>query len=498
VSNSAQRFEALGVAGLLLATSLAFAALAQAGVLIKPDAESGFVIENNTGTIERLRIDEATGNISRNGALFVHTTGPNSTFVGEAAGYTATTSSNNSAFGGLALSSITWGGNDNSAFGQAALRNNVSGDNNSAFGRGALYTNSAGGWNSAFGLHALRLNTTSNSNSAFGSRALFSNTTGNFNSAFGRYALHKNTTADRNAAFGYSALRDNQTGIGNAAFGRNALRAGNGSRNSAFGEAALRNNTSSNNSAFGTGALYRNEGGHSNAAFGQVALRNNVSGSNNSAFGLGALYVNSTGYWNAALGREALRNATGGHNTAIGDQAGFDLTSGNFNIYINNPGRATESGKIRIGGPNQTETFIFGMTGFLENGEDVYINSDHELHTGVSSIRFKEAVRDMGETSELLMKLRPVTFRYREAVANGEAIDEYGLIAEEVAQVAPELVVLDAEGDPYSVRYHILPSLLVNLNQKQQRTIEERQQVIEVLSDRLDSIEQLLAAGSER
>ncbi len=100
------------------------------------------------------------------------------------------------------------------------------------------------------------------------------------------------------------------------------------------------------------------------------------------------------------------------------------------------------------------------------------INSSNELHTLVSSMRFKQDVRDMGETSEMLAKLRPVTFRYRENVATGEDVPEYGLIAEEVAEIAPELVAYDEEGRPYSVRYHVLPSLLLNEMQRQQRTIE--------------------------
>ena len=107
------------------------------------------------------------------------------------------------------------------------------------------------------------------------------------------------------------------------------------------------------------------------------------------------------------------------------------------------------------------------------------INSNNELHTLVSSIRFKEAVRDMGDASEVLMKLRPVSFRYREAVAKGAPIDEYGLIAEEVALVAPELVARDATGKPYSVRYHVLPSLLINELQKQRGTIEAQQHLFE-------------------
>ena len=124
--------------------------------------------------------------------------------------------------------------------------------------------------------------------------------------------------------------------------------------------------------------------------------------------------------------------------------------------------------------------------------------SSHELGTSTSSIRFKEAVRDMGQSSEMLHQLRPVTFRYREEVANGEDIQQYGLIAEEVAEVAPELVVNDAEGRPYAVRYHVLAPLLLNEMQKQQHRIErieEQRQVIAALTSRLEKVEQRLAAA---
>ncbi len=148
-----------------------------ADVTVTLDAASGFVVEDNTATIERLRVDEATGNISRNGALFVHTTGTLNTFVGEGAGNTGTT-----------------GIGRNSAFGKNALSVNTTGLFNSAFGERALESNTAGRHNSAFGRNALGDNTTGSYNSALGEEALFNNTTGSNNSAFGRYALRANST----------------------------------------------------------------------------------------------------------------------------------------------------------------------------------------------------------------------------------------------------------------------------------------------------------------
>ena len=379
-----------------------------ADVTVTLDAGAGFVIEDNTATTERLRVDEATGNISRNGALFVHTTGTNNTFVGVGAGSTSTT-----------------GTGGNSAFGDSALYSNFTGSTNSAFGQDALRSNYNGSSNSAFGQDALRSNTSGSSNSAFGDDALRSNSAGGTgNNAFGHRALESMTNGVANSAFGASALRYNTTGF----------------QNSAFGVGALRNSTTANfNSAFGQGALYYNTTGAHNQAFGEAALR---------------------------------YNTTGARNLAIGYDAGRSQTTGNDNIYIANSGVAAESGKIKIGASVHTETFIEGIDGnTASGGVAVLINSSNELHTLVSSLRFKEAVRDMGDASKFLMKLRPVSFRYRDGVANGEAIDEYGLIAEEVAEVAPELVARDAAGEPYSVRYHVLPSLLLNEMQKQRRTI---------------------------
>jgi len=176
---------------------------------------------------------------------------------------------------------------------------------------------------------------------------------------------------------------------------------------------------------------------------------------------------------------------------SLGSGAGSNLTIGSDNVYIANAGVAGENGQIKIGNSAHTETFIEGIDGnTATGGVAVLINSSNELHTLVSSLRFKEAVRDMGEASDVLMKLRPVSFRYREGVADGDdGAPEYGLIAEEVAEVAPELVAYDKEGKPYSVRYHVLPSLLLNEMQKQQRTIEILLEDNAVLAARLDVLE---------
>ncbi len=172
--------------------------------------------------------------------------------------------------------------------------------------------------------------------------------------------------------------------------------------------------------------------------------------------------------------------------------SGFYQTTGSDNIYLANTGTAAESGKIRIGNTAHTETFIEGIDGNpAAGGVAVLINSSNELHTLVSSARFKEDVRDMGEASALLMKLRPVTFRYREEAVGAEEskTPQYGLIAEEVAEVAPELVAPGADGRPYSVKYHELPALLLNELQQQERRIERQEQRIAALQARLTDLQ---------
>ena len=453
----------------LLLVALATPARA-ADVTVTLDAGDGFVVENNTATIERLRVAEDTGNVSRNGALFVHTTGTDNTFVGENAGNPS-----------------TLGAGLNSAFGKGALSLIDTGSRNSAFGSVSLNKTTTGAQNSAFGYEALTLNDTGDDNSAFGRRALSSNVSADGISAFGALALESFESGTA-SAFGSSALQDLISGTGNAAFGHAALWQHTSSvNNSAFGHNAMCCGlTGDNNSAFGTSALKDNDAGGRNSGFGSMVLQLNTTGDDNTAVGSTALTSNDTGFDNTAVGSQALSaNTTGDNNIGLGREAGRNQTIGSDNIYIDNDGVAAESGKIKIGNSNHTETFIEGIDGnTATGGVAVLINSSNELHTLVSSIRFKEAVRDMGEASDALMQLRPVTFRYREEVAKGGDGPEYGLIAEEVAAVAPELVAYDGEGQPYSVRYHVLPSLLLNEMQKQQRTIETLLARVEELEKR--------------
>jgi hypothetical protein len=304
---------------------------------------------------------------------------------------------------------------------------------------------------------------------------------GSFNTGVGASTLSSVTAARGNSAFGTLALFSDTTGNGNAAFGSEAL---------------FSNTTAGFNSAFGNFALNLNTTGGSNSAFGSGALFSNTTGNNNSALGNNALFF-ATGNNNSALGNFALTHlTTGNSDIAIGNNAGFNLTGSESNdIYIGNTGVAGESNTIRIGdGSTQTAAFITGISGVNVSGSAVMVNGSGQLGVVVSSRRFKHEIADMGTESDLLMKLRPVAFYYKPELDETQT-RQYGLVAEEVAQVAPELVVYDKDGQVQTVRYHFVNAMLLNEVQKQRHTIEQQQAEIEALTARLAKLE---AAATSR
>jgi hypothetical protein len=215
--------------------------------------------------------------------------------------------------------------------------------------------------------------------------------------------------------------------------------------------------------------------------FGTEARGIGTDGNDNTASGAGTLVSNTTGSRNTATGHLALSaNTTGNNNTAVGNGAGSSATTGSNNIYIGHNGFAAEGSTIRIGtGGTQTKTFIAGISGVttgLGGAKAVVIDSNGQLGTVSSSRRFKEDIRDMGEASQRLLRLRPVAFRYRQPYADGSKPLQYGLIAEEVAEVLPELVAYGRDGQPETVMYHILPAMLLNEVQQQHRQIEAQQE----------------------
>src|SRR5262249_13097778 len=190
----------------------------------------------------------------------------------------------------------------------------------------------------------------------------------------------------------------------------------------------------------------------------------NSTGQNNTADGFQALYSNTTGLSNTGVGLSALaHNTTGNYNIAVGASAGSNITTGSSNIEIGNAGAAGDTSTIRIG-TSQTATYIAGISGRAVTGADVVVDGMGKLGVVASSARYKRDIRDMGTTSNALMKLRPVTFRYK---SDERGATQYGLIAEEVQRVYPELVMFDADGKVETVRYSMLISMLLNELQKQ-------------------------------
>jgi len=353
---------------------------------------------------------------------------------------------------------------NNTAIGGDALASNISGVANVAVGAGALYSN-VDGWDStAIGYAALELNTVGG-NTAIGSEALESNITGGANTAVGTSALAL-STGDNNTATGYAALAGDFLTQGSS-----------GSFNTADGAGALQSyTTGSNNTATGYLALYSLSTGSYNTANGVQALYSNTIGIDNTANGNYSLYNNTTGVNNTADGLNALYyNTTGSNNIALGFSAGVNLTTGDNNIDIGHYGVAGESAKIRIGTkPTHKNTYIAGIYGVtVSRGIGVIIDSTGHLGTTTSSARYKDNIKPMDKASEAILALQPVTFRYKQEL-DPDQIPQFGLVAEQVAKVNPDLVAFDGEGIPYTVRYEAVNAMLLNEFLKAHKKGEEQ------------------------
>jgi len=297
----------------------------------------------------------------------------------------------------------------------------------------------------------------------------------NFNTAEGEDALFSLTIGDNNTAVGFHALFSDITGQSNTAVGSNALAANNfGSLNTAVGfDALVDNNRGESNTAVGWSALQLNTGGRANTAIGADAMPNNTSGDANIAVGVDALRDNSTGTRNTAIGTESLKKNNGFDNVGLGYEAGMNISTGSFNICIGNPGVTSDTNMIRIGTNGvHTRTVIAGINGVtVPNGVGVIIDNNGKLGTIVSSARYKEAIKPMDKASEAILSLQPVTFRYKKEL-DPDAIPQFGLVAEDVAKVNPNLVARDDEGKPYSVRYEAVNAMLLNEFLKEHRKVE--------------------------
>jgi hypothetical protein len=227
---------------------------------------------------------------------------------------------------------------------------------------------------------------------------------------------------------------------------------------------------------------------------GSEALFNNTTGLSNTANGYQALFSNTTGGSNTANGVQALYRSTGGGNIALGFQAGVNLTTGANNIDIGNPGVASESNKIRIGRQGtHNGTFMAGISCMEVSGSQVVVNANGKLGVTVSPARFKKDIKSIGKTSEAIFLLRPVTFQYKGDSTN---TPNFGLIAEEVAKVNPNLIIVDNEGKPQTVRYEQINAMLLNEFLKARRQIDAEQEQIEALTAGLQRVSAQFAATS--
>ena len=300
-----------------------------------------------------------------------------------------------------------------------------------------------------------------------------------------------------NTAQGDDALLNNTVGGNNTAFGASALKANISADNAAFGAFALLNNTiGAENTATGQQALLSNTTGVENTATGAATLINNTIGVENTANGAFALLLNTDGSENTAVGADALRhNRRGSNNIAVGVRAGVNITTTSNNIDIGNRGVARDAATIRIGTVGtHTNTFIAGISGVtVAGGVGLIVDSNGQLGTIVSSARYKEKIKAMGNASEAILALQPVSFHYKKEL-DPTGIPQFGLVAEEVAKIDPDLVARDNEGKPYTVRYEAVNAMLLNEFLKEHRKVEQQEKRISELTASLQAVNERIDA----
>jgi hypothetical protein len=376
----------------------------------------------------------------------------------------------------------------NTAEGQQALLSLTNGTYNTAAGFLALESDAAGNFNTAVGAGTLLLNT-GDSNTAAGAGALLSNVTGTDNTANGAFALFFNT-ATGNTAIGSRALLNNTTGgtlgttngfdVGpNVAVGLEALKNNTiGSANTAVGYQALGSYIVGNLgtdrglcTAVGFQALANTDGangGIADSGFGYQALFHNTDGWDNVAIGTQCLFGNQTGFRNTAVGAYALAaNTSGSYNTVIGFGAGDDII-GDGNVVI---GAFADT---RF--PTENNTTHIANVGDTPQGAGLPVTVDpsanNQLGYVPSSRRYKEDIKPIDNTSEAIFALRPVSFRYKKKIDPAQT-RAFGLIAEEVESVDPNLVALNREGQSESVRYEYINAMLLNEFLKEHKKVQQ-------------------------
>jgi hypothetical protein len=292
--------------------------------------------------------------------------------------------------------------------------------------------------------------------------------------ALGCFALSARAQAVSPVPEGDSSTGDTAQGLGD---------------NMAIGADTLCNMMMLGNTPYGCHALEENTTGAHNTAIGSYALGDNTMGKNNTAIGFWALPHNAMGINNTAIGFTALYYNTGSDNIALGSRAAVYHMAGDHNIYIGHTGSFdTEAGQIRIGSPGtHTATYIAGIRNAAVTGSPVVIGMGGKLGVTMSSARFKEAIKPMDKASEAILALKPVTFRYKKEI-DAERTPQFGLVAEDVEKVNPDLVARDADGKVYTVRYEAVNAMLLNEFLKEHRKVEQLEKQVEALTAGLQKV----------
>ena len=432
--------------------------------------------DNNTavGTAALLLNTTGIQNTANGGfALYNNSTGSGNIAIGYQAGSALTTGNNNVEIGNLGAA----GESSTIRIGDPALHTaiflaGITATTPAAPNQAVLVDPATGQLGSA-DVSSFGVISTEPGNTAVGDQALANNNGGGYNDAVGAFALFGNIDGSFNNALGNSALSSNIHASNNTAVGDVAL-----TNNDSTG-----NGTAEFNTAVGSAALFTNTDGNSNNAIGFFALGFNTIGGFNQAIGVNALSSNTDGTANVAIGDEAAAsNVSGGFNTVVGYLAGQEITNGFDNIYIGataGNGFGNENSTMRIGDPAHVfSCYIAGITGQMASGGvQVFVTQDGKLGTLTSSARFKDDIKPMADTSESILALKPVTFRYKQEI-DAEAIPQFGLVAEQVEKVNPDLVVRDKEGKPYGVRYEAVNAMLLNEFLKEHRKVQELQRTL--------------------
>lgn len=360
-----------------------------------------------------------------------------------------------------------------------------------------LFIHAYGSNNFFGGLNAGNLTLTGGDNTGLGFKSLYQNTSGYVNTAVGSQSLFSNADGFGNTAIGYQALYSNTSGYDNVASGWQTL---------------LSNTTGWYNTADGIWALRNNTTGDDNTASGYNALGNNTTGTQNTADGVHALHGSTSGSQNVAVGWWSMNNfLSGTNNIGVGYQAGINLTSGNNSIYIGNQGagenfNSGESDTIRIGSINlattntgPANTYIAGIydnVNYVGTPLQVYVDAGGHLGVLGSSERFKQNVQNMKDASDVLLSLRPVKYEYKPGI-DPKASPQFGLIAEEVDKVDPDLVVHDERHGIYTVRYEAVNAMLLNEFLKQHQKVEAQNTEIESLKEKAAQVDSLASRLDE-